>query len=99
MPRYKFIVEYDGTPFVGWQTQKNGLSVQEVMEAALLALTGEEIRLRGAGRTDAGVHALGQVVHADLTRTWRPDVLREAFNAHRRPRPTAWLLAVEVPAT
>ncbi len=99
MPRYKFIVEYDGTPFVGWQTQKNGLSVQEVMEAAFLALTGEDIRLRGAGRTDAGVHALGQVVHADLTATWRPDVLREALNAHMQPQPIAVLLAEEVPET
>jgi len=99
MPRYKFTVEYDGTPFVGWQTQKNGLSIQEVMEAAFLALGGEDIRLRGAGRTDSGVHALGQVVHADLSRAWRPDLLREALNAHMRPHPIAVLLAEEVPDT
>jgi tRNA pseudouridine38-40 synthase len=99
MPRYKCIVEYDGTPYVGWQTQKNGLSVQEVMEAAFLSLSGEEIRLRGAGRTDTGVHALGQVVHADLSRAWRPDVLREALNAHMRPNPIAILSAEEVPDT
>jgi len=99
MPRYKFTVEYDGTPFVGWQTQKNGLSIQEVMEAAFLALGGEDISLRGAGRTDSGVHALGQVVHADLSRAWRPDLLREALNAHMRPHPIAVLLAEEVPDT
>ncbi len=97
MPRYKFIVEYDGTPFVGWQTQKNGLSVQEVMEGAFQALGGEDIRLRGAGRTDSGVHALGQVVHADLSRAWRPDLLREALNAHMRPQPIAILSVEEVP--
>jgi len=99
MPRYKFIVEYDGTPFVGWQTQKNGLSVQEVMEAAFLSLCGEDIGLRGAGRTDTGVHALGQVVHADLARVWRADVLREALNAHMRPHPIAILSAEQVPET
>jgi len=97
MPRYKLLVEYDGSPFVGWQTQKNGLSVQEVIEAAVTALTGETVRLRGAGRTDTGVHALGQVVHVDLSRQWRCDSLREALNAHMRPNPVAVLEAEEVP--
>jgi tRNA pseudouridine38-40 synthase len=92
MPRYKLTIEYDGTPFVGWQRQKNGLSVQEAIETALAAI-GEPCAIRGAGRTDAGVHATGQVAHADLTRLWRPDVLRDALNAHLRPNPIAILAA------
>ena len=66
MPRFKLTLEYDGGPFVGWQRQSNGLSVQEVIETALNALCGERVEIRGAGRTDAGVHAMGQVAHADL---------------------------------
>jgi tRNA pseudouridine38-40 synthase len=97
MPRYKLILEYDGSPFVGWQRQTNGLSVQEVVETALTALCGNDIRIRGAGRTDAGVHASGQVAHADLARDWRTDVLRDALNAHMRPHPVAVLRAEPVP--
>lgn len=89
MPRYRLILEYDGSPFVGWQRQTNGLSVQEVVETALKGVCGEAPTIRGAGRTDAGVHASGQVAHVDLSRAWRPDVLRDAVNAHMRPHPVA----------
>ena len=89
MPRFKLTLEYNGTPFVGWQRQANGLAVQEVVERAILSLTGEAVTIRGAGRTDAGVHATAQVAHADLIRPWRPDVLRDALNVHMRPHPVA----------
>ena len=72
MPRFKLILEYDGTPFVGWQRQENGLSVQEVLESAVFAMTGARVTAHGAGRTDAGVHARGQVAHVDLERDWAP---------------------------
>src|SRR5580700_5291749 len=91
--RYKLLIEYDGTPFVGWQSQENGLSVQEVMTAAFAAFAGEPVRLQGAGRTDAGVHALGQVAHVDLAKDWDPDTVRDAANAHLRPHPVAVLVA------
>lgn len=82
MPRYRLTVEYDGTPYVGWQRQENGPSVQSALEAAILGFTGESVSVKGAGRTDAGVHARGQVAHADLTKTWREDTVRDAINAH-----------------
>lgn len=82
MPRYRLIVEYDGTPYVGWQRQENGPSAQGAIEKAILSLTGEVVSIRGAGRTDSGVHAMGQVAHADLTRTWKDHTLRNALNAH-----------------
>ena len=82
MPRFRMTVEYDGTPYVGWQRQDNGASVQGALEKAILGLTGETVSVRGAGRTDSGVHAVGQVVHADLSRTWLPHKLRNALNAH-----------------
>lgn len=91
MPRYKFLIEYDGTAYVGWQRQANGLSVQQVIEDALAKIDPAPPGLRGAGRTDAGVHASGQVGHADLLRNWRPDKLREAVNAHMRPERVAIL--------
>ncbi len=98
MPRFKLTLEYDGTPYVGWQRQANGLAVQEVLETALHAISGEAATVRGAGRTDAGVHATGQVAHVDLTRrAWRPEVLREALNAHLRPDPVAVIVAEPVP--
>jgi len=97
MPRFKLTIEYDGTPFVGWQRQDNGLSVQEVIETAIEALSGEKCQIRGAGRTDAGVHALGQVAHLDVAKDWLGDVLRDGLNAHLRPNPIA-ILDVEAVA-
>jgi tRNA pseudouridine38-40 synthase len=91
MPRYKLTIEYDGGPFVGWQRQANGPSVQQAIEEAILAFSGETVVVKGAGRTDAGVHALGQVAHIDLTRDWKPDTVRDAINAHLRPAPVAIL--------
>jgi tRNA pseudouridine38-40 synthase len=96
MPRYKLTVEYDGAPFVGWQRQANGRAVQQAIEEALARLTGEAPTLRGAGRTDAGVHALGQVAHFDLLRDWSGDKLRDGLNAHLRPEPVAILRAESV---
>ena len=93
MPRYKLTLEYDGAPFVGWQRQANGLSVQAALEGALEALCGEAIAAHGAGRTDAGVHAGGQVAHVDLRKTWDGWRLREAINAHLVPNPVAVLRA------
>ena len=89
MPRYRIVLEYDGTPYVGWQRQTNGLSVQETLEGAILSLTGETTAVQGAGRTDAGVHAVGQVAHFDIARVFEPSRLREALNAHLRPEPIA----------
>lgn len=82
MPRFRMTVEYDGTAYVGWQRQENGHSVQSAIEKAILKLTGETVSIRGAGRTDSGVHARGQVIHADLSREWLPHKLRNAVNAH-----------------
>jgi tRNA pseudouridine38-40 synthase len=82
MPRYRLLVEYDGTPYVGWQRQANGHSVQGAIERAVLSLTGEAVSVRGAGRTDSGVHAMGQVAHTDLTRAWPEHTLRNALNAY-----------------
>ncbi len=82
MPRFRMTVEYDGSPYVGWQRQENGPSVQGALEAAVLSLTGETVSIRGAGRTDSGVHAMGQVIHVDLARDWVPYKLRNALNAH-----------------
>jgi tRNA pseudouridine38-40 synthase len=94
MPRYKLTLEYDGAPFVGWQRQANGVSVQEALEAAFVALCGVAITAHGAGRTDSGVHASGQVAHVDLARVWDGLRLREALNAHLAPHPIA-VLSVE----
>jgi tRNA pseudouridine38-40 synthase len=92
MSRYALTIEYDGGPFVGWQRQANGLSVQQRLEEAVAALEGGERRVvHGAGRTDAGVHAMGQVAHVDFSREWREDRLRDALNAHLRPDPVAVL--------
>jgi tRNA pseudouridine38-40 synthase len=96
MPRYKLTLEYDGRPFCGWQVQENGASVQGALEAAALALCGEEVRVHGAGRTDAGVHALGQVAHLDLPKAYRADRVRDALNAYLRPHPIAVLAAEDV---
>lgn len=99
MPRYKLIIEYDGAPFCGWQYQDNGPSVQGALEAAAKAMTGEDVRVNGAGRTDAGVHALAQVAHLDLTKAYMADRVRDALNAHLRPHPIGVLSAEIVPDT
>ena len=93
MPRYKLTVEYDGAPFAGWQIQSDRLTVQGVLSAAIEALSGEKTQVQGAGRTDAGVHARGQVAHVDLTRDCDTDTVRDALNAHLRPHPVAILAA------
>jgi tRNA pseudouridine38-40 synthase len=98
MPRYKLTIEYDGSPFVGWQVQDNGPSVQGAIMAAVTAFCGDSVMVQGAGRTDAGVHALGQVAHVDLSREHAPDTVRDALNAHLRPHPVA-ILAAERAAT
>jgi tRNA pseudouridine38-40 synthase len=97
MPRYKLVIEYDGTPFAGWQRQANGRSVQQALEEAIERFTAEAVRVRCAGRTDAGVHALGQVAHLDLAKEWRADTVRDAANAHLRPAPVSVLSAEVVP--
>ncbi|HEY6382032.1 MAG TPA: tRNA pseudouridine(38-40) synthase TruA [Pseudolabrys sp.] len=91
MPRYKLTLEYDGAPFAGWQIQADQRTVQGVLTAAIEALTGEKTLVQGAGRTDAGVHARGQVAHVDLARNWDLDTVRDALNAHLRPHPVAIL--------
>jgi len=97
MPRYKLTIEYDGAPFVGWQMQENGVSVQGVLTASIAAFCGETVAVHGAGRTDAGVHARGQVAHVDLAKAWDTDTVRDAINAHLRPHPVA-VLAAEIAA-
>jgi len=96
MPRYKLTIEYDGRPFVGWQVQDNGPSVQGVLTAAIEAFCGEKASVHGAGRTDAGVHALGQVGHVDLAKDWNEDTVRDALNAHLRPHPVAIISAERI---
>ncbi len=98
MPRYKLTIEYDGTPFIGWQVQDNGPSVQAVLMDAIAAFSGERAAVHGAGRTDAGVHALGQVAHVDLSKDWDGNTVRDALNAHLRPHPIAVLVAEPVVA-
>jgi tRNA pseudouridine38-40 synthase len=95
MPRYKLIIEYDGEPFVGWQFQAAGHSVQGVLEAAVAQINGAPATVHGAGRTDAGVHALGQVAHVDLARSWDVFKLRNALNANVRPHPVSVLAISE----
>lgn len=99
MPRYKLTIEYDGSPFCGWQSQTGGGAVQDVLEASIKGYCGTSVRVQAAGRTDAGVHALGQVAHVDLEHAVRPDVLRDAVNAHMRPHPVSIIEAQEVPDT
>ena len=93
MTRWKIIVEYDGRPFVGWQRQENGPSVQAALEAAIEGFSGEQVTLHGAGRTDSGVHALGQAAHFDLARRTTADTVRDALNFHLKPAPVAVLQA------
>ena len=89
MPRYRLLIEYDGTPFVGWQRQAVGRSVQGDIEAAIEKFSGERVSVRGAGRTDSGVHALGQVGHFNLAKTWDAFRIRDAVNYHLKPQPIA----------
>jgi tRNA pseudouridine38-40 synthase len=89
VPRYKITVEYDGGPFVGWQRQDTGPSVQAALEDAVFAFSGERVQVQGAGRTDAGVHARGQVAHFDITSEKRPEEVRGALNFHLKPNPIA----------
>lgn len=91
MSRYRITIEYDGTPFVGWQSQASGTAVQDALERAIHAFTREMVRVKGAGRTDAGVHARGQVAHFDLAREWEPFRVREAMNFHLKPAPVVVL--------
>ena len=97
MPRYKLTIEYDGAPFVGWQRQDNGPSIQAALEEAVRAFCGERLHVQGAGRTDAGVHALGQVAHLDLANERPADTLRAALNHHLKPQPIAVVEAETVP--
>jgi len=94
MPRYKLTLEYDGSGLVGWQRQANGLSVQEVLEQAAERFCGSPVTVHGAGRTDAGVHALGQTAHLDLAKEATCDVIQSALNHHVKPAAVA-VLAVE----
>ena len=99
MPRYKLTIEYDGAPFFGWQVQQTLPSVQGALETAVKAMTGADVRVHGAGRTDAGVHARGQVAHVDIAKEFRADRFRDGLNAHLRPHPVAVLEAEIVPDT
>ena len=96
MPRYKLTIEYDGSGLVGWQRQPNGLSVQAALETAIAQFCGERVTVHGAGRTDAGVHALAQTAHLDLTRPVAPDVLRSAANHYLRPNAISVLAAESI---
>ena len=82
MPRYRLDIEYDGRAYAGWQRQAELPTVQAAIEKAILAFTGEEVTIRGAGRTDAGVHATHQVAHVDLARDWQANKVQGALNAH-----------------
>jgi tRNA pseudouridine38-40 synthase len=82
MPRYRLDIEYDGSAYAGWQRQTGQHSVQAAIEQAIAGFCGEDVAIRGAGRTDAGVHARGQVAHVDLARDWPADTVRDAVNAH-----------------
>lgn len=97
MTRFRLTIEYDGGPFVGWQRQDNGLSIQQVLEEAVTATVQETTMVYGAGRTDAGVHALGQVAHVDIAKPIEPARLMAALNFHMKPNPIA-VIASEIAA-
>jgi tRNA pseudouridine38-40 synthase len=94
MTRFKLTLEYDGGRFAGWQRQENGPSVQDAVECAILAFSSERVTVTGAGRTDAGVHAKGQVAHFDLEKPFAADKVRDALNHFLRPERVAILDAV-----
>ncbi|VAW12446.1 tRNA pseudouridine(38-40) synthase [hydrothermal vent metagenome] len=96
MARYKLTIEFDGTPFAGWQVQAGQLTVQSRLGAAIMAFSGQTVTIHGAGRTDTGVHALGQVAHIDLDRDWPAETVRQALNFHLKPDPIAILAAKRV---
>jgi tRNA pseudouridine38-40 synthase len=98
MRRFRITVEYDGRDFVGWQRQTNGPSVQQALEEAIRKFSGETVTLYAAGRTDSGVHALGQVAHFDLAKEADPETVRDAVNFHLRPAAIAVLDAADAPA-
>ena len=93
MPRYRLTLEYDGGPFVGWQRQDNGSSVQGALEEAIFKMSGEVSTVTGAGRTDAGVHAMAQTAHFDLVKEFAADKIRDALNHYLRPAPAAVIVA------
>ena len=97
MTRWRVLIEYDGGPYVGWQRQKNGPSVQQAIEEAVFSFCGENTRVYGAGRTDAGVHAFGQVAHIDIERPTTADTVRDAINAYLRDEPISILEAMVAP--
>ena len=97
MPRYRLTIEYDGGRYHGYQAQPGLASVQGALETAVLGFCGEDVRVSSAGRTDAGVHATGQVVHIDLTKDWPPETVRNALNAHLVPQPIGVLDASIAP--
>ena len=97
MTRWRLTIEYDGGPFMGWQRQDHGPSVQQALEEALKRMTGEAGQFIAAGRTDAGVHALAMSTHVDLSRKLTPHRLREGLNALVRPQPISVLEAQVVP--
>ena len=97
MPRYRLTLEYDGGPFCGFQAQADLPTVQGEIERAIRAFCGEDVRIAAAGRTDTGVHATAQVAHVDLAQDWKPDVVRDALNAHLAPAPIAVIDAAVAP--
>lgn len=97
MPRYRLLIEYDGRPYHGFQAQADLPSVQDAIERAVKAFCGQTLRLQAAGRTDTGVHATGQVIHVDLEKDWRAEVVRDALNAHLVPEPIVVLEAQVAP--
>ena len=96
MAKYKIIIEYDGTDFVGWQKQENGPSIQSSLEDAIKKITSETVNVFGAGRTDSGVHAKGQVAHFEFSKNISLDNIRDGINQHLRPLPIAILDVKEV---
>lgn len=97
MPRYRLKLEYDGGPFAGWQRQDNGPSVQAAVEEAIFKMTGERATVTGAGRTDAGVHAFGQVGHFDLKKEFAAEKIRDALNYYLKPAPVSVIAADVAP--